>query len=86
MKSEFLQDVSGDLPVLWFSYTHFPNNLQPERTHLKCYTSCKNVQYSDSLFQDIICFSDSNRLWIFCFPSNVSAERIITFRISMAFF
>lgn len=86
MKSEFLQDVSGDLSVLLFLCTHFPKNLQPERTHLKCYTSCKNVQYNDFSFQYIISFSDSNRLCIFCFPIKVSTELIIAFRVSLAFF
>lgn len=86
MKSEFLQDVSGDLSVLLFLCTHFPKNLQPERTHLKCYTSCKNVQYNDFPFQYIISLSDSNRLCIFCFPIKVSTELIITFRVSLAFF
>lgn len=86
MKSEFLQDVSGDLSVLLFFCTHFPKNLQPERTHLKCYTSCKNVQYTDFPFQYIISFSDSSRLCIFCFLIKVSTELIITLRVSLAFF
>lgn len=60
LKSKLFKDLKSALiSVLLFLYTRFPNALQSERTHLKRYTSCKNVQYNDSLFQDIICFSES---------------------------